>query len=163
VLTAAPCAGGYCGTGTLQALGRWRVVVLVRERGSAVDAAIPFDVMNGANARFLFAQPPDTRFGPAIVTLAQALRGASTLRVLLRPQLRVRAVLSMPNMHSMGSAVYGGQPTAGGWYRLRFAFPMTGVNQLVLQVRTSGGWTTARTLLYDVDGVGRASLLTNTP
>lgn len=163
LLATTPCAGGYCGTGTLRALGRWRAVVLVRARGSAGVAAVPFDLMNGANARFLFAQPADTRFGPASVTLAQTPRGASTLRVLLRAGLRVRAVLSMPNMLSMGTAVYGARHAAGGWYTLSLSFAMTGVNQIVLQVRTAGGWATARTLLYDVAGDGRASLLTNTP
>jgi hypothetical protein len=161
-LATTPCSGGYCATGTLQALGRWRAVVLVREQGSPLVAAVPFDLMNGANARFLFAQPADTRFGPASVTLAQTARGPSSLRVLLRPGLQVRALLSMPNMLSMGTATYRAMSLSGGWYGLSFQFAMTGVNQILLQARTPGGWATARTLLYDVDGAGRGSLLTNT-
>jgi hypothetical protein len=69
----------------------------------------------------------------------------------------------MPNMLSMGTAVYHAEPSAGGWYAIPFTFSMTGVNQLLIQVQTTGNWEMVRTLLYDVDGVGRATLLTNTP
>lgn len=157
----------YRGHGTLQALGRWRADVLVRRYDTPSHAsgvsAVPFDVMNGANARFLFAQPPDTRFGPAIVALDRAADGSSLLKVRLRPGLAVRAVLLMPNMRSMGTAIYTAAPLSRGWYEVSLAFPMTGVTQVGLEVRVGSGWHVARTLLYDVDSSGHATLLTNTP
>jgi hypothetical protein len=118
--------------------------------------------MNGAHARFLFAQRPDTRFGPASVLLTRLPQGDSVLRVHLRAGLSVRAALDMPNMLSMGAAAYAAQPEGNGWYRVSLAFPMTGVYQVVLQVRTRGGWQPVRTLLYDADSAGNATLLTNT-
>ena len=122
MLNTARCADGYCGQGTLQALGRWRVDVRVRLRDmSGGPISIPFDVMNGANARFLFAQPPATRFGPATVMLARAADGSSVLHVHLRPGLTVRAVLDMPNMLSMGIAVYPASPLPRGWYGVSLA------------------------------------------
>jgi hypothetical protein len=164
MLDATRCATGYCGQGTLQALGHWRVAVLVRlPHRSGSPTTIPFDFMNGANARFLFAQPPDTRFGPATALLARAADGSSVLRVRLRPGLAVRAVLEMPNMLSMGTAVYAASPWPQGWYGVSLAFPMAGVTQVVLEVRVRRGWQPVRTLLYDVDSAGHATLLTNTP
>jgi hypothetical protein len=161
VLTA--CGKDFCGQGNLQALGRWHVEVLVRSRKRpATVRDVPFDLMNGANARFLFSLPPDTRFGPATVTLGRVPDGSALLRVLLRPNLVVRAMASMPNMASMGTASYPVESQANGWYSVSLAFPMTGVEQLLLQVRGSQGWQTARILLYDVDSAGNASLLTNT-
>jgi hypothetical protein len=97
---------------------------------------LPFDVLNGANARFLFAQPPDRRFGRAKVRLARVADGSSILRGCLRPHLAVRAVLAMPNMRSMGTAVYAASQLPQGWYGVALAFPMTGVTQIVLEVRT---------------------------
>jgi hypothetical protein len=164
LLDTARCGAGYCGRGALQALGRWRVDVLVRLHDrSGGPISIPFDVMNGANARFLFAQPPDTRFGPATVMLERAADGSSFLRVRLRHGLAVRAVLAMPNMRSMGTAVYAASPLPQGWYGASLAFPMAGVTQVVLEVRARRGWQPVRTLLYDVGSTGNATLLTNSP
>ena len=157
-------ADGFRAQGNLQALGRWRVNVLVRlGHPPHAPTDVPFDIMNGANARFLIAQPPNTHFGPATVRLARAADGSSVLRVRLRPRLAVRLVLDMPNMLSMGQAVYAASPLPRGWYGVSLAFPMTGVTQVTLQVRTQAGWLGARTLLYDVDSAGHATLLTNTP
>jgi hypothetical protein len=155
--------GRYRGQGQLQALGRWHVDVLMCPSGiKAACPSVPFDLMNGANARFLFAQPPDTRFGPASVALTRAPEGGSTLRVHLRAGLAVRAIMDMPNMLSMGAARLGAQPQAHGWYGVSLAFPMTGVARVVLQVHTPTGWQAIRTLLYDVDSAGNATPLTNT-
>jgi hypothetical protein len=163
-LAALPCAASYCGQGQLPALGRWHAEVLVCGRaGASVCAGIPFDFMNGANARFLFAQPPDTRFGSAVVTLTQFPQHRSDLQVHLRTGLGVRVVMEMPNMLSMGSASYAAQPLPHGWYHVSLVFPMPGVTQIALQVREPHGWHTVRTLLYDVDSAGSAAPLTNTP
>jgi len=158
------CEDGYCGQGQLQALGRWHIEVLVRRTGhSGVSGTIPFDLLDGANARFLFAQRPDTRYGPATVSLSRAADGSSQVQVRLRPGLTVRAVGTMPDMGSMGTAVYDATPAAPGFYTVSLAFSMTGVDQLTLQVRDGSGWRPVRTLLYDVDSKGGAVLLTNTP
>jgi hypothetical protein len=165
LLETVPCAAGYCAQGTFQALGRWRVDVLVRlPHRSGGPLRVPFDVLNGANARFLFAQPPDARFGPATVRVARvADDGSSVLQIRLRPHLAVRAVLAMPNMRSMGTAIYSASARPQGWYGVALAFPMAGVTQVVLEVRTRRGWYPVRTLLYDVGSSGQATLLTNTP
>ncbi len=158
---AARCAGNYCAQGTLQALGRWRVDVRVRLREPrAAPIGIPFDLMNGAYARFLFAEPPDKSFGPATVTLTRSDDGSSELQVRLRPRLTVRAVLDIPNMRSMGTAVYAASPLPHGRYAVSLAFPMAGVSQVVIQVQANGRWHTVHTLLYDVDSAGQATLLT---
>ncbi|MGH2409185.1 MAG: hypothetical protein ACRDGS_02335, partial [Chloroflexota bacterium] len=134
-VAATACQGGYCGQGQLQALGRWHLDVLVCSPDQLHDCApIPFDFMNGANARFLFAQSPDTRFGSAAVILTRVPQGASTLRVRLRPGLAVRAIEEMPNMPSMGTATYTARPQTYGWYPISLFFPMTGVIELNLQV-----------------------------
>jgi hypothetical protein len=83
--------------------------------------------------------------------------------VRLRPRLAVRTVVDMPNMLSMGTAAYAATPGPQGWYRVSLAFPMTGVTQVAFEVRSGNRWHVARTLLYDVDSAGRASLLTNAP
>lgn len=164
LLETVPCAAGYCAQGTFQALGRWRVDVLVRlPDRSGGPLRVPFDVLNGANARFLFAQPPDARFGPATVRLARVADGSSVLQVRLHPHLAVRAVVAMPNMRSMGTAIYPASARPQGWYGVTLAFPMAGVTQVVLEVRTRRGWYPVRTLLYDVGSSGQATLLTNTP
>ena len=163
-LPAARCGDGYCAQGQLQALGRWRIEVLVRRAGhSGVSGTIPFDLLDGANARFLFAQQPDIRYGPATVSLSRASDGSSLLRIHLRPGLAVRAIGAMPDMGSMGTAVYEATPAAPGFYTVSLAFAMTGVESLTLQVREGSGWRPVRTLLYDVDSKGGAVLLTNTP
>jgi hypothetical protein len=163
-LTALPCAAGYCSQGQLPALGRWHVAVRVCGQGGATGCTgIPFDFMNGANARFLFAQPPDRRYGPATVTLSQLPQHTSDLRVHLRSGLSVRAVMAMPNMLSMGTASYRAQPRPGGWYHVWLVFSMPGVTQLTFQVQEARGWRTVRTLFYDVGSAGTATLLTNTP
>jgi hypothetical protein len=163
-LAVLPCDSGYCSQGQLPALGRWHAEVLVCGRaGANVCAGIPFDFMNGANARFLFAQPPDTRFGSAVVTMTQRPQRASDLQVHLRTGLGVRAVMEMPNMLSMGSASYTAQALPHGWYHISLVFPMPGVTQLALQVQEPRGWHTVRTLLYDVDSAGTATPLTNMP
>jgi hypothetical protein len=166
VLRDAPCRAGYCGQGTLGALGRWHVEVLVqvpsRPRGPGTTLRLPFDVLNGANARFLVARPPDTRFGPATVHLTRAGDGSYLLQVRLRPHLTVRAVLDMPNMSSMGRAVYAATALAEGWYGVPVAFPMPGVTQVVLEVRAMARWLPVRILLYDSGSGGRATLLTGT-
>ena len=163
VLRTKRCAGGYCAQGKLQALGRWRAEVLVRPHATPNGPIIiPFDIMNGANARFLFAQRPDTRFGPATVTLSRAADGSYAARVRLRPRLTVRAVLAMPNMPSMGTAIYPAAALARGWYATPLAFPMTGVTQVEIEVRVRSRWRAVRTLLYDVSSTGNATLLTNT-
>lgn len=163
VIVATACHGGYCGQGQLPALGRWHLDTLVcpprQQRGCA---RIPFDFMNGANASFLFAQPPDMRFGSASVILTRVPQDASTLRLRLRPGLTVRALVAMPNMLSMGAATYAAWPQTHGWYGISLLFPMTGVTRITLQVRTAGGWLPVRTLLYDVDSAGNAELITAT-
>jgi hypothetical protein len=157
------CDSGYCAQGQLQALGRWRVEVeACGLEATNACVGIPFDFMNGANARFLFAQPPNRRFGPASVRLTQTAQSASLLRVQLHSGLSVRAILTMPNMLSMGSATYAAQAQASGRYTVSLAFPMTGVMQVTLQVHTPRGWQSVRTLLYDADSAGRATLITNT-
>jgi hypothetical protein len=83
--------------------------------------------------------------------------------VQLRPGLSVRAVLMMPNMLSMGSAVYAARTQPRGRYAVSLAFPMTGVMQVTLQVQTPDGWRSVCTLLYDADSAGKATLITNTP
>jgi hypothetical protein len=163
-LNLTPCDSGYCTQGQLQALGRWHLDALVCGPDSATPCVgIPFDFMNGANARFLFAQLPNTRFGPTSVHLTQTVRGTSLLRVQLHPGLSVRTILTMPNMLSMGSATYAAQAQVPGRYAVSLAFPMTGVMQVTLQVRTPRGWQSVRTLLYDADSSGKATLITNTP
>jgi hypothetical protein len=117
--------------------------------------------MNGANARFLFAQPPDTRFGPATTLVSRIPQSSTFLRVRLRAGLPVRAIVDMPNMLSMGSASYAAQPEVQGWYGVSVVFPMTGVTQIVLQVRTRSGWQPIKTVLYDVDSSGNAAPITN--
>ena len=157
------CGDGYCGQGQLQALGRWHIEVLVRRAGSADSlGTIPFDLLDGANAHFLFAQPPDTRYGPAAVSLSRTADGSSLVQVRLRPGLTVRAVGAMPDMASMGTAIYAATPGQAGLYTIPLAFAMTGVEQLTLQVRDRSVWKPVRTLLYDVDSKGGAVLLTNT-
>lgn len=163
-LATSRCAVGFCAQGTLQALGHWRVNVLVWLPGVPHGpVSIPFDVMNGANARFLFVQPPNHHFGPATVRLARAPDGSSKLRVRLRSGLAVRLVLDMPNMLSMGKAIYAASALPRGWYGVSLAFPMTGVTQVSLEVHAQGVWHPVCILLYDVDSAGHASLLTNTP
>jgi hypothetical protein len=63
----------------------------------------------------------------------------------------------------MGAAVYAASPWPQGWYGVSQAFPMAGVTQVVLEVRVRRGWQPVRTLLYDVDSAGHATLLTDTP
>jgi len=163
ILAAAKCHGGYCARGELQALGRWQLEVLVCPRNPrGTCAPIIFDFMNGANARFLFARPPDTRFGSAEVNLTREPQGSSILRVHLRPALTVHAVVAMPNMPSMGTAYYAAGPQPHGWYAVSLSFPMTGVTEVRLQVWIRGVWRTVRTLLYDVDSAGGAQLITTT-
>lgn len=161
-----PCRAGYCGQGSFSALGRWHVALQIglprRVGGQAVLLRVPFDVLNGANARFLFAQPPDTRWGPATVQLVRRADGSSALTVRLRPHLAVRAVLDMPNMQSMGSAVYAATAQSGGRYVVSLAFPMAGVTRIVLEARGRAGWRPVRTLLYDVGSGGVVTLLTTT-
>jgi hypothetical protein len=159
-----PCDSGYCAQGQLQALGRWHVELQVCGLEAAdTCVGIPFDFMNGANARFLFAQPPNTRFGPTSVRLTQSTQGASNLQVRLRSGLSVRAILTMPNMLSMGSATYAARAQASGLYTVSLAFPMTGLMQVTLQVHTPSGWHSVRILLYDADSSGKATLITTTP
>lgn len=163
-LPAGRCGNGYCGQGQLQALGRWHIEVLVRRAGLPDrSGTIPFDLLDGANARFLFVQPPDTRYGPATVSLSRTSDSSSLLRIHLRPGLTVRAMGAMPDMASMGTAVYAATPATPGLYIISLAFAMTGVESLTLQVRDGSGWRPVRTLLYDVDSKGGAVLLTNTP
>ena len=163
-LPATRCGDGYCAQGQLQALGRWRIEVLVRHAGNPErSGTIPFDLLDGANAHFLFAQPPDTRYGPATVSLSRASDGSSLLQIRLRPGLSVRAVGTMPDMGSMGTAVYDATAAGSGLYTVSLAFAMTGVESLTLQVREGLLWRSVRTLLYDVDSKGGAVLLTNTP
>lgn len=161
-----PCTAGYCGQGSFSALGRWHVALQIHlprlARGRVMLLRVPFNVLNGANARFLFAQPPDTRLGPATVQLMRIADGSSVLTVRLRPHLTVRAVLDMPNMRSMGSAVYAATAQSGGRYAVSLAFPMAGVTQIVLQARGRAGWRPVRTLLYDVGSNGAATLITTT-
>lgn len=158
------CGTGYCAQGELQALGRWRIEVLVRRAGDPErPGTIPFDLLDGANAHFLFAQAPDTRYGPATVSLSRASDGSSLLRIHLHRGLTVRAVGTMPDMGSMGTAIYDAMPATSGPYTIPLAFAMTGVEQLTLQVRDRSVWKPVRTLLYDVDSKGGAVLLTNTP
>lgn len=163
VLATKRCSGGFCAQGTLQALGRWRVEVTVRQPDAmATVQNVPFDLLNGANARFLFSQPPNTQFGPATVRLTRVGDGSSLLRIQLHRNLKVRGVVLMPNMQSMGSANYPFEASANDWYSASLAFPMTGVEQLTVQARVRQEWKTVRTLLYDVDSEGNATLLTNT-
>lgn len=160
-VAATACHEGYCGQGQLRALGRWHLDVRVCPPGPPRNCVtFPFDFMNGANARFLFAEPPDPRFGSAAVIFSRVPQGASTLRIHLRPGIAVRAVATMPNMRDMGTAVYGARPQTHGWYGISLFFPMTGVTRMIFQARAPAGWLPIRTLWYDVDSAGDARLIT---
>ncbi|HVC81699.1 MAG TPA: beta-propeller fold lactonase family protein, partial [Chloroflexota bacterium] len=156
-----PQGGGYQGHGDLVQTGGWRADVLVRTRDDPLEyRGVPFTFLVGAGATFIEAQPINPRYGPATVSLTQPSNGPATLTVRLRPGLRVRYEVTMPEMPGMGSADYAARAGAAGSYSGLIIFPMAGLVHVAIEVQDHGVWQVARLLFYDVAGTGVAHLLT---
>jgi hypothetical protein len=76
--------------------------------------------------------------------------------VRLRPGLRVRYLVTMPDMSPQASEA---SPAPGGWYRGGIVPPMEGYMNLAVQVRAGGGWRTARMAVCQVDSAYQLHLL----
>jgi copper transport protein len=144
-----PEAGGYAGTGDLVQEGLWRADVLVRTHSDPQEFRdVPFVFLAGPEPALLSAPATDRRDGPATLSLSSAPGAAATLAVHLSRGLRVRYMITMPDMSPQ---VTDAQAGAGGWYRGAIVPPMEGYMNLAVQVRESGPWHTVRMAVCQVD------------
>jgi copper transport protein len=153
----APEAGSYDGEGDLVQEGLWQADVLVRTRDDPGEyRAIPFVFLASAEPALLSASATDTRNGPATVRLISRPGAAARLAVLLHPGLRVRYLLTMPDMSPQPDNV---QPETHGWYSGIIVPPMEGYMNLAVQVQEGAAWHTMRTMVCEVDSALALHLL----
>jgi copper transport protein len=152
-----PAAGSYSGTGDLVQEGLWRADVLVRTHSDPSEFRdVPFVFLASTEPALLSAPATDTHYGPATLRLSSAPGAAATLAVRLRPGLRVRSLITMPDMSPQENDV---QAEAGGWYRGAIVPPMEGYMNLAVQVWEGGAWHTVRMAVCQVDSAYALHLL----
>jgi copper transport protein len=152
-----PGDGAYGGTADLVQEGLWRADVLVRTHSDPGEFRdVPFVFLASTDPVLLSAPSLDARYGPATLRLSSPPGAAATLSVRLREGLRVRYVLTMPDMSPQ---VDGAAPVGGGWYRGGIVPPMEGYMNLAVQVWTRGSWRTVRMALAQIDGTYTMHLL----
>lgn len=154
---------GWTGEGAFTALGRWRADVLVPGGANGAATSVPFDFLVGPNAGFLRLPAVRMRFGDAAVSFAPSSQASGTLRIHLRPGLRVRSVVTMPSMPEMGSATVALRGEPGGWYSGEIVFGMSGVASIAIEARELGGWQLVRRALFDLGSSNRAELIALSP
>jgi copper transport protein len=145
----APSGGAYTGTADLVQEGLWRADVLVRTRDDPLEFRdVPFVFVASGDPILLSPPRLDPRDGPATLRLNSPPGTAATLSVRLRAGLRVRYLVTMPDMSPQED---GAAPAGGGWYRGVIVPPMEGYMNLAIQVWTPQGWRTVRTAVAQVD------------
>jgi hypothetical protein len=161
--TLAPVAGGYLGTGSFAALGRWRATVRVALAGTGTPSEVWFDLLVGPGAGFVALPPLKARYGPATIAYTTAAGGSGDMRVCLRAGLKVRYVFAMPSMPEMGRSAFPMDAQAGGWYGGQIVFGMAGVTAITIQVLDHGAWRAARELLFDAGSTNKGVLFASSP
>jgi uncharacterized membrane protein len=142
-------AGTYTGTGDLVQEGLWQAEVLVRTHDDPTEfRVVPFVFIASAEPSLLSAPATDARYGAVRLQLSSTPGAVARLDARLRPGLRVRFLITMPDMSpQVGDAVWA----AGGWYRGAIVPPMEGYMNLAVQVQESSGWHTVRMAVFEVD------------
>jgi hypothetical protein len=152
-----PSDGGYSGAGDIVQEGLWRADVLVRTRDDPSEFRdLPTLFVAGPEPAVLEAPTADTRYGPAILRLRSSPGAAARLEVRLHAGLRVRYLLTMPDMSPQE---IGAVPEAGGWYGGTLVPPMPGYMNLAVQVQAGTGWQTVRMAICTVDDTYAMRLL----
>jgi len=99
-------------------------IVLVRTHDDPGEFRdLPFAFVASGDPTLLSAPSLDPRDGPATLRLSSPPGAVATLAVRLRAGLRVRYLITMPDMSPQADAA---TPAAGGWYRGAIVPPMEG-------------------------------------
>jgi hypothetical protein len=152
-----PSDGGYSGAGDIVQEGLWRADVLVRTHSDPGEFRdLPSIFVAGPEPSVLEAPTASTRYGPAILRLRSLPGAAARLEVRMRAGLRVRYLLTMPDMSPQE---IGAVPEAGGWYGGTLVPPMPGYMNLAVQVQEGAGWQTVRVTVGKVDDTYAMRLL----
>jgi hypothetical protein len=144
-----PAAGSYTGTGDLLQEGLWRADVLVRTRRDPEEFRdVPFVFLASPEPALLSPPATDRHYGPATLRMSSTPGAAAMLAVRLHPGVRVRYLITMPDMSPRADDA---QPATDGWYSGVIVPPMEGYMNLAVQVREGDIWRTVRMTVCEVD------------